>query len=232
MADFNALPPELLDKVRHAIGHFIKEYESLGDTAPVVQALADRGWFINGSHTPAFTHQAFKLIKRRHYRKVDKIFEEYYMQALPDIEERMLRIYPDARSMIRQAFKCFGQKMYHASVPLLLILSEYIANYSVSKLKGGKYENFLFRYKGNRYLIVDYVGELVNEVKMVYGINRPLIMEHLINTHTKNLPPGSLSSINRHLIIHGLSTNFGTRLNNLKAFCFIDFIDASIRTLK
>src|SRR5690606_7051814 len=109
-----------------------------------VKELSEIGWFFQGGHTPGFFVQILTLIKDKKFSEVDSLFESYYEEKYTDIFERLSRIYPAIKDNLQEAKNCHELGMYYSSIPLLIILSEYIANKIISKIVGKETRNLLF----------------------------------------------------------------------------------------
>ena len=125
---------------------------------------------------------------------------------------------------------CADNNMYYAAIPLMLTLSEYIANVNTSKLISKEATHVLFNKERK--------GPIKNRLELHFGTHiekydrfsyRSIITkDHSFNEkqsltdHTK---------VNRHAVLHGCDVNYGTKMNFFKTLCFLEYIDLTLRVL-
>ena len=137
---------------------------------------------------------------------------ERYRSGLDDIESSLRSTFPNRVDILGDAFEAHRQEKYNLSVPLLLIQAD------------GVWLDRCFRnlFSGGVNSAVD---DLVNKVPdfTIREVARALsYKEWPLVLSSKNRSIG-FSELNRHQIIHGEVTDYGTEENSLKAVAFLNF---------
>ena len=137
---------------------------------------------------------------------------ERYRSGLDDIESSLRSTFPNRVDILGDAFEAHRQEKYNLSVPLLLIQADgvWLDRCSRNLFSGG---------------VNSAVDDLVNKVPdiTIREVARALLYkEWPLVLSSKNRSIG-FSELNRHQIIHGEVTDYGTEENSLKAVAFLNF---------
>lgn len=214
-----------MDKDR-AQAFYEKAYHAVKDNIPYyTKCLADIGWYINDSTTLGVSIHAYYFFKLDRIDVVDKIFSEYVESEINKIFDRLINLYPDITVALNEAKSCVDNEMYFAAIPLLVSMSEYIAE------KISKKSHFLFTTEKRG-------PKRFNKAELLYGSklakhdlfgHRSIIAKnHSFNEHDKFSLSDS-NKINRHAILHGRDIKYGTRVNALKTISFLNYVELTLR---
>jgi len=192
-----------------------KRLENLPDKVQAgSMALAARGWYIDYEF-PVFDlgpiHEALISGQEAH---VDKYMCSRYEEALPLVEARLLTTYPKRSTVLAEALQALREKRFSLAIPVLLAQADGIC----VDVFGGK----LFQKKNQRPQVAEKIdalglddtsGMFLSVLKLPGGI--------CASEDFRSLFPHCL---NRHEILHGLDSDYGTELNGWKALSLVAFV--------
>lgn len=180
----------------------------------VVRTLARHGWY----PTPDKSLMQHSIWARAFQEAEEQIESahgigiEMFRQDAPDIEARLVEQFPHRADILREAFEAHRHQRYFSSVALFLTQADGICQEIIGKSI----------YRAKTIAQADDVGEQFQE-----GILRELFMGlmwqgwPLVLSDRKR--PSGFSELNRHQVLHGESTDFGTEECSLKAMSFLNF---------
>lgn len=180
---------------------------------PMVRALAERGWFISGemgmSELRIFQH----LSESGKFEDVDALMSEWVESEIPQILQRAVQRFPARQSIFEAAISAHSAGNFELSVPVFLIQVEGMCIEILGK-KLFSTKNGVPRTKEATEALID---SAFSEVVFL-----PLREAHGLTASedTRNNWP---AAPNRHEILHGLSTDYGTRLNSQKALSLLEY---------
>ena len=140
------------------------------------------------------------------------VLSERFRSGLDDIESNLRSTFPNRSDILGDAFEAHRQEKYNLSVPLLLIQADGI---------------WLDRCSQNLFYprLASAVADRVNKVpdktirELVDALSNPSLPLAL---SAKGRNP-EFSELNRHQVLHGEVTDYGTEENSLKAVAFLNF---------
>jgi hypothetical protein len=168
--------------------------------------FAKYGWYIPRFIEVGIVFDLLKLFEEEKSEKANEILIKYFKQNLKEIHGDLIRLHPDRANIIREAFLAHKKKLYFSSTILFLSQADGICDsiiFTESKLK--KIKN-----KKESHHIVKVLSES-NSLTSYY------------NPITKN--SNFFSDLNRHGVMHGVSNDYGTELNSLKALSLLSCVD-------
>lgn len=178
-------------------------------------SLAQYGWYIGANIPLLKALDAMTYAKLGKQSEIDKIFLYYYSKNLERLASEIADQYPTRKQIINEAIKCHKLKMFYASTSLFLAQADGICN------------GELFKTKHSKAAIKKFIKESSKSDK-ISAILSPILEESAIDIYHPDKTKFN-SDLNRHGVMHGYDTNYGTEINSLKAFsliCYIkDFID-------
>lgn len=190
--------------------------------------LSKQGWYIDFEITPRIPIELSGYLKKGEVDYVDNYLSKYYGDKLNRIKEKLYENYPNRQKILKEAFDCFRRKEYYSTISLLLTQADGFCFDKTKKLY----------FKNNRELQKEkiYVPEVEKEIKRISGgivdiLLEPMKNATLINEDTRNLTKFSIK-LNRHAILHGMDTDYGTKLNSLKIISFVNYLDDMLEDIK
>lgn len=175
--------------------------------------LADYGWYISRDMRllDIFSHAGKALLNNK--KGVDEAMLTYYKGSVKQIITKLIFNYPERKGILTEALECHKKKQYSASILILLSQADGIVQGNLFKIAKDKVnlKKVLSENQSSEYLV-----EVLSKVR---GIDSVI-------SNKSNYK----SDLNRHEIMHGLTNDFGTELNSLKALSLISFISDLLNT--
>jgi hypothetical protein len=180
--------------------------------------MGERGWYLDMSMTPRQIVEVGKALQDGNTDEVDDALVAYFEEHLDEIEASLVQRFSHRARFIRAAFRSHRREEYELAIPLLLTQIDGICFDVTSKS--------LFRNISNRPAIAGYIERSLANT----------FMEALLSPLTTSLPinasesqrPDDFSALNRHLVLHGESLDYDTKLNSLKAISLINYIGGAL----
>lgn len=195
-------------------------------------SLMNRGWFIwfLDGYMNDFTEKMKYLINKNENNQ-DQYMNQYVSTNIDNFKLSLIDSYPNRERQIEDAFKAHELGIYYSSIPTFLAISEGIgrdlypgiglfAKQRTNSPKAGlpKTDDLFDSISGLEVFEESILKPLRVASEVARTINNP-------TTHQKTL-------LNRHLIMHGNSDQYGSELNSLKAISLAYFVHKSLSYLK
>ena len=194
--------------------------------------LINRCWFVcfHDDHTDDFAKKREAIIGQSRQSQ-DKYLSEYYAQNIDLLKDVLIEENPSRTTQIKDAFEAHHCGLYYASIPTLLALSDGVCR---DIFKGTDlYSKYYWTVpqKGNLPKtddLFDSVSGLhVFEEIMFAPLRKPSSLTKSIHHPSEK----DKTRLNRHLIMHGNSNKYGTKINSLKAISLLYYVNQSLRYL-
>ena len=179
-----------------------------------LQDLAKHGWYLDPNWTIDVPSRARAILQEEGSDCLDQTLVGYFEPQAQSIVDELCKHYPRREAIIRSAYKAHLSKDYELSVPIFLIQAD-----GISKAQFGRY--LFLRQDGNPELS-RYVASL-NQDDLLRAFLAPLAEPTTINLSHKERG-SSFSGLNRHLVLHGDSVDYGTLVNSLKALSLLNHV--------
>jgi len=178
--------------------------------------LANEGWFIDLDMPLSTISKLKKLLEEENFQETEKYLCNYFDSRIERIEKTLITEFPHRAKIIQSAFNAHKNKEYILSIPILLAQVDGICK-ELTNIE-------FFRYDGQR---KNYVQELALETyEEIFLL--PFSELSSINISQKKRPE-NFSKLNRHMIIHGESLDYGTYENSLKVISLISYISTILK---
>lgn len=212
--DFSCL--EILDTALKQtfaqIPDFSKMEQVQGDAA---EALAKRGWFISPWHSGLDLHpRMLHFINSGNWQAGQSELEAHFESILDGIETSIIGDYRHRAEILKEAFALHRENRFLASIPLLLTQSDGIGNETFEISPNSR---------KNIPLLRRWLDERIRQPDITTRFWRGIHALLPLTEQTTKLDE-SAHHLNRHAVLHGLSTDYGTRTNSLKAISWLEFI--------
>ncbi|MFV8363610.1 hypothetical protein ACNQGO_09480 [Flavobacterium sp. ZT3P35] len=209
------------------IGLRLKEYAE--KTPAYLLLIAQNGWFIELDSELSLPSQIAYEIKKDSTENANKLLMEYYSLNLERIIENLVMRHPNRKEILNQILKSYKNGNHSVLIPCVLTQVDGIC-FDFTKKK------FFIKEKNNKYL-----SQIASELE--YSINSflKLYLSPLQNQTPIMVREEDVSKfpchLNRHRILHGTSTDYGTEINSLKVISLLKYIsdlltDLDRKTLK
>jgi hypothetical protein len=170
-----------------------------------IRTLLNYGWYISAQMKMKKISEVIELIKSGKTEEAETILMNFFKNNLQEIEDQLVTKHSDRKSIIEEAFKAHKSNMFYSSTILFLSQGDGIID--------GK----IFHNRKN----LD---------KHLDNKKNPSFVKILKNDSSLNVPSIKInkskyfSKLNRHSVMHGKSTDYGTEKNSLKALSLCCFV--------
>ncbi len=216
------LATDSFDEIKRALDAWPKHVEEvIKNTAGVVSTLARLGWFLPApSQLRAREMKAVRSLRGKNNEEVEKFMCDLYEERLSIIHNSLCTRFPHRSEIIDQAFKAHIDELYALSVPVFLSQADGIF-LELSGMEKGVFS----RRSGVPFSksFIDKMG--LDEFMQIFL--QPLCSTTALNANEEERLVNPFI-LNRHEVMHGLSTNYGNKTNSLKAISFLFFIPTNI----
>lgn len=144
--------------------------------------------------------------------------ENYIDKKMDEIESNLQESNPCRSYIIKDAFDAHRSGKYTLSIPAILAQADGICFERLGVSPFSKKSGSQLQDKIPTELYTDFLGHYF----------QPVIFSKAIRASTNEVPPATL---NRHHVLHGISTEYATRQNSLKAISYIGSLDWLLREL-
>jgi hypothetical protein len=214
---------KLSDELRNALKSIsIPNFEALSksiselptETKATLLLLGENGWYLDLDMPLRQLHEIEKELLSKNVADVDKFLIDYYEENLESIETNICKLYPKRAVIISKAFSAHRNGDYELSVPVFLAQSDGICKEKINY--------FIFRKKDRKPEAAQYVESLA-----AYDFQRALmapLTEILPIMKSEKDRGASFTELNRHMVLHGESCDYGTKLFSCKAISLLNYI--------
>ena len=187
-------------------------------------AMGEQGWYLDGELGFSELWQLEALISAGKLDELDAAMTQHYEGRLEDIEEDLVKALPTRERILRSAFAAHRRGEFELSVPVLLAQSD----------------GACLDLTGCYFFIRDRKSNLPEASLHAAQVARDAFSSAMLSPLSKVLPINASererervlqakglatwSELNRHLVLHGESTDYATRQNSLKAISLINYL--------
>lgn len=209
--------PEVKEKIRL----FFERLKTLpDDTKKFLRDLAYRGWFFTDEMTLNEISVFYNLTTAQH--SVDEAQIDAYMEKLVEkytehIKQTLYARYPTRKGVLESAFNAHDRGEYNLSIPAFLAQADGIGTQLLSGISP-------FSRKTSNASGLLATAEEINRLstQVDTALIEPLGLP--IGMTAKSTSPERLQHphlYNRHEVLHGISVDYGTKTNSLKAISLL-----------
>ena len=203
-------PALKIQKSIQEIAERLKEY--IEKTPGYYLLIARHGWFIEIDSELSFPSKIANKIQIGSIEEADELLVNYYKENLVRIFEDLYRRHPNRKEIFYQIFESFRNR--HYSILITCVLSQV--------------DGVCFDFTKKKFFIKErknYLPEVTNELvgKHLDIFLSPLQNNTPIIAQEKDLDQFPCR-LNRHEILHGISTDYGTEINSLKVISLLKYI--------
>jgi hypothetical protein len=192
-------------------------------TAGVISELANQGWFVPSlGELRSRDTKNIRGLSNKSQTDRDMFLCEFYEARLLHIQSVLVRKYPVREQPLSQAFEAHENEKYFLSTNTFLSQADGIFQDLIF------IENGVYSRKQNKGVPV--VKQFLGGAKLddyMLAYLQPLWSKNALNRNKRDCQDYPFM-INRHSVLHGTSTNYGTKMNSLKSISFLFFVGTSI----
>ena len=180
--------------------------------------LSKYGWYLGFDSLPKTPVELGRKLHSGKSVEVDEILKNYYEEELENIEWRLINRNPKRNEILKEALKNHREQNYCSAITVFLTQADGICYDRAKKL--------FFKNNGELRKKKVYRPEIEEELKNIFAkeFAVPLMQPTAINEHSDHTAKFPVK-LNRHEILHGMDTSFGTKINSLKIISFLNYIN-------
>jgi archaellum component FlaC len=195
------------------IGERLKIYTE--KTPEHLLLIAQQGWFIDLESELNLPSRVAYKIQDREFDDADALLIDYYNENLDLIFERLVNRHPNRKEILVQIMKAYRDKSYSMLIPVVLTQVDGIC-FDFTKAK------FFIKERKN------YLPQVTSEIEKLAGNFLDIYLSPLQNQTPIMAREQDISlfpcHLNRHEILHGINTEYGSEINSLKVISLLKYI--------
>jgi uncharacterized membrane-anchored protein YhcB (DUF1043 family) len=203
------------------------------DLKKIQKYLAEKSWYISLDLPIDLSRKIADLIVEGKDNEVEKAMQDYARLRVANVKEKVIKLYPQRRKILEDAFLAHQKKLYSLSIPTFLIqvegiskeilgVSLYAKKNNIPKTKNKLVERINKMKIGNIVIDLDsYTDILFEYFRSPTGININTEKQKNVKKKRDNC---SVEYLNRHSVLHGENLNYATEVNSLRAILIFDFL--------
>lgn len=216
--------PILNSEIREQADRIIRIRESIDlfnkNLPGYLVSIASYGWYLDLQTDANLSIKLAQNIDDKEIEKLDIYLIEYYTNNFDTIIKKLSINHPKRTKLFDEIKIAFDNEYYNLGIPLIL-----------SQIDGTCYDytKKLFFTKNAKKEKNPYLPKVSNELivfnnEFFKAFLAPFFNDAPIFAHEDNLELFP-TAFNRHRIIHGIDTDYGTKINILKAFSLLSYCD-------
>lgn len=196
------------------------------DLAKESVAMMNRGWFIwflEGT-LDDYIEKINSLINISEDAQ-DKYMSQYISINADDFKANLINNYPNRKIQIEDAFRAHELGIYYSSIPTFLALAEGIGRDLYPEIG-------IFAKRSGLPVTNDLFNSMSGLSVFEESVLKPLKVASEVTRTINNPTSHERTILNRHLIMHGRSDQYGSEVNSLKAISLAYFVHKSLSHIK
>ena len=214
--------PEVIERILTGIQKYTEQFSE--GTKLSIFILSQHGWFISLEMPPSKILECATSALEGEIDKVDNIMASFFRYNAGEINKALNSNFPNRSNILDNAFNAHRRGEYDLSVPVFLIQTDGICN----ELIGIE----MFGRRNNKPKTSAYVDQF-EQSSFLSALLEPFRVCLPLTASEKERELLTIENyLNRHEILHGAATNYGTELNSLKALSLINFVSTVLQKVK
>ena len=170
--------------------------------------LAEHGWFMDPEMTSNLPGDLADALESQDHANALTFLESFFERRTSAVEESLTKNYPDRKHILGEAFEAHRLEKYNLSVPVFLTQADGIFGSQLFAKRTSTAKNQ--RYASDRF-----------SQEFFKLFERPIPLWE----GGKNAQRNSVDCLNRHQVLHGESTQFGTQRFSLQCISLLSFLN-------
>jgi hypothetical protein len=183
-------------------------------------SLANEGWFVDMEMPLPFLWKLQALAEEGDFEKIEELLCAYFIERLDAIADDLVSKFPGREKIINAAISAHNAEQYELSVPVLLAQADGVCAEITS------YHFFLKARGTQKPQVSKYLEDNDLEPFMMAMMNP--MAEPLPIFASERQRGENFTQLNRHLVLHGESLDYGTEENSLRALSLLNFISSTL----
>ena len=214
ISEYYAGIEEQLKQVREGFKSYVE------NTPEQILIIAQHGWFLDLDSELSMPSYIVSLIHDNKIEEADEYLIQYYEENFEVIRKELILRHPKRKIIFEEAIDCHLKGIYNVTIPTLL-----------SQVDGICYD-----FTGKKY----FIGRERNDIAMEFEKLSGQIIEIFLTPIKSKIPitegkeglQNLHYTLNRHEVMHGLKTDYGTKTNSLKSLSMLKYFSDILRELK
>ncbi|MDP1520874.1 hypothetical protein [Porticoccus litoralis] len=181
--------------------------------------LAQHGWYLDFNMPLPSLWEIKKAISSGEIEEVEEALVEYFESQLDEIEKTITAQFPHRSHIISSAIKAHRNGEYYLSIPVLLAQTDGVCKEVV--------DQYLFIKKHKKPRTAIYVEQVAADTYKA-ALLSPLAASTPISASEHEREEG-FNLLNRHMVLHGESLDYGSNINSLKAISLINYVSQALK---
>ena len=200
-----------------AFVNLTKSFEQLPEkTKKSLIALGQKGWFLDLEMPSSLPQEFQTALEEDDVQEAEEALVTYFESRINDIEASLKTSFPHRAKIISSALKAHRKKAFELSVPVFLSQADGIC-YELTR------QHFFMNGKNTKKpQTAEYVESLVAEAYQK-ALLAPLAHTLPISASVKQRGD-NFDGLNRHMVLHGESLDYGTHLNSCRALSLLNYV--------
>lgn len=190
-----------------------------------VLVLAQESWFISPNMPISEPLEAAALLLEGKTLEAEESLVRFFEPRLEAIEATLTAALPARAKVIAAAFNAHREGKFELSIPVLLAQTDGLC---LEIAKGAFFMSDRGKRKGARRPETAVFVESIESDMLWSALLGPLGLALPIN-YTASEREDDFVGLNRHLVMHGESTDYGTRVNSLKCISLLSYAEWVLR---
>jgi hypothetical protein len=183
-----------------------------------IRGIVQQGWFIDSDMDISSVIQLGERYSSGQEAEAEAVLVAYYQAKGDIIVSRVCANAPDRAQHIQDAWDAHKAGKYTLSVPVFLIQADGI----VYDRRSGRQ---LFSKRNDRG--IGTLAKTAEDGSADWVFLAPYAEDSPFSKDTKDLP-ADFEGLNRHAVLHGISTKFATEVNSLRALSALGYVDFAL----
>lgn len=210
---------EYKKSIKDTIGSIFKDLQrSFRGLPPHTQEalllLGTHGWYMDLEMPLPWLWELEKALADGNTGEAENALVEHFENRLDEIEQSIVNRFPNRDKLVHAAFNAHRKQEYELSIPVFLSQTDGICKEVVNK--------YLFLKHDKKPQTAIYVEEVAADTFKA-ALLIPLA-QTLPITASEHERENGFSGLNRHMVLHGESLDYGTKINGLKAISLINYV--------
>jgi hypothetical protein len=195
------------------IGERLRLYAE--NTPKYLLTIARHGWFLDMDSELSFPSQVITEIEEGNIDEADRLLVEYYSESLDNIFSTLENRHPKRSLILKELKMLIDSNQYYAFIPQVF----------------SQVDGVCFDFTKKKFFIKNrktYLPEVTQELEKSTGSFAELYLSPIKNQTPIMAREEDLKTfpcrLNRHEIMHGINTTYGSRLNCLKVLSLFKYV--------
>lgn len=182
--------------------------------------LGRHGWYLDLEMPLPSLWELKKALTDGNIAEAEDALVKYYDSRTDEIEKSIVARFTNRQKLISAAFNAHRRQEYELSIPVLLAQTDGICKEVVNE--------YLFIKHNRKPRTTIYVEQVESDTYRAVLLS-PLAQTLPIGASEHERDDG-FSELNRHMVLHGESLDYGNKINSLKAISLINYVAHVLKT--